>query len=256
MPGTFHAENADHSLLAKFMKSVGKTNESRETHDYLNMLIQKPWGIEYRVYVDDFFDVWHLIIKPLQSTSMHCHPRKATLLYCLDGTGVTTLANGENVQLHAGKTIYLRRGVFHSTSSGANGLQLIEVENPRDKFDLLRASDTYGRATQNYEPEGEWAQNLPPMVEEHNYFIRYRDINKKYFFSVSGRDVQCRSSRQGPTLLEVSVDFKQHLLGDILVRGRPCKARVPPSDLRWLKIEGAPEAAATADARPAATVST
>jgi len=33
-------------------------NEQFDDDSHLNEIIPKPWGYEYRAYVDDFFDLW------------------------------------------------------------------------------------------------------------------------------------------------------------------------------------------------------
>lgn len=63
-------------------------NEHLDDDDHLNEVIPKPWGMEYRIFVDDFIDVWNLRINAGESTSMHVHPRKLTYLLCL-AEGVT-----------------------------------------------------------------------------------------------------------------------------------------------------------------------
>ncbi len=66
---------------------------------------------------------------------MQCYPRKDTMLLCLEGSGVISYLDGRSALLTSGKYVHTPKGVYHSTSSG---LHLIELENLRNKLDLLR----------------------------------------------------------------------------------------------------------------------
>jgi mannose-6-phosphate isomerase-like protein (cupin superfamily) len=121
---------------------------------YLNEVIPKPWGLEFRVYCDTFFDVWKLTLLPGKSTSTHCHPRKETALLCLGGTGRISFLNQESHLVSAGDAVFIPKGVFHNTENiGDSHLDLVEVETPRNKFDLVQLSDRYGRSGTRYEQE-------------------------------------------------------------------------------------------------------
>ena len=121
---------------------------------YLDEVSPKPWGLEFRVYCDTFFDVWKLTLLPGKSTSTHCHPRKETALLCLGGTGRISFLNQASYPVSAGDVVFIPKGVFHSTENiGDSTLDLVEVETPRNKFDLVRLSDRYGRSGTGYEQE-------------------------------------------------------------------------------------------------------
>lgn len=123
---------------------------SRHGDSDLDEVISKPWGHEYRIYRDPFFDIWLLTIDPGHATSEHCHPRKSTSLICLSGTGCLQLLTGIYL-LSAGQMVAIGRGVFHSTKNiGEQPLEIIEIEVPRNKFDLVRAEDPYGRKASPY----------------------------------------------------------------------------------------------------------
>lgn len=148
------AGTKDRAMLNDLLlKGISIGNEASET--YLNGLVEKPWGQEYRPYVDDFLDIWHLLILPGQSTSLHAHPRKVTYLICLAGSGWSESTRGR-IPVTPGTILRIGRGAFHATSSkeGSEPLMLLEVETPRNKFDLIRMADSYDRAGKTYEPEG------------------------------------------------------------------------------------------------------
>ncbi len=140
------------------------SNESFAEDLFLDELIAKPWGREYRIYADSFYDVWKLEMGPGRATSLHYHPRKDTVLMCLGGHGRIQLADTE-IDVRAGSHIFIGRGVFHATTNiGEDELELIEVEHPRNKFDLVRVQDSYGRASQPYESTGAASKTLPALV--------------------------------------------------------------------------------------------
>ncbi len=122
-------------------------------HEYLDEVIPKPWGYEFRVYADDLYDVWKLCLFPGEGTSVHCHPRKETALLCLAGSGRMRLLDSEH-EVVTGSVVLIGKGVFHSTTNtGADDLHLVEVEVPRNKFDLVRLHDRYGRQGTQYETD-------------------------------------------------------------------------------------------------------
>ncbi len=114
-------------------------------------IVKKPWGYEYLAYENEDVGLWFLYIAPGQSTSMHCHPKKTTGLVLLDGEAeVSFLADKR--QLKPMDKVMIRRGLFHSTKSiNQQGAFVFEIETPKDKHDLVRLNDQYGRASKPYE---------------------------------------------------------------------------------------------------------
>lgn len=131
----------------------GNEDFARDTH--LNELIPKPWGYEYRIFADHLSDFWQLCLKPAQQTSLHAHPRKDTYLLCLTGQGVMD-SLARSFPVTPGTVIHIGKGAFHRTrNTAAQDLHLIEVELPRNKFDLVRLADAYNRAGTTYETGSE-----------------------------------------------------------------------------------------------------
>jgi mannose-6-phosphate isomerase-like protein (cupin superfamily) len=196
-PYRIAASSADARLLNETMlqaRSWPRHEEITSDHgSQLDEVIAKPWGYEYRVYCDPFFDVWRLTISPGCSTSEHCHPRKSTALICLAGNGRLRLLSGA-YRLEPADLVHIGRGVFHMTENiGPQPLELIEVEVPRNKFDLVRASDSYGRHATPYADPPSHELTLPPMVStplvDH---ARYRvscATGRSHFEIVSGDEV-------------------------------------------------------------------
>lgn len=164
---------------------------------YLNEVISKPWGLEFRVFADNLYDVWKLTLLPGKSTSMHCHPRKVTALICLDGIGKITFAN-DSYTIATGDVVYIPKGVFHATENvGDSSLELVEVESPRNKFDLVRIADRYGRSGKQYEQET--LQYHVPDIQTLNYVsgakLRTTCHQNRFRFGVKGAlDLVCRET--------------------------------------------------------------
>ena len=114
-------------------------------------IVKKPWGYEYLVYENDDVGLWFLYISKDQSTSTHCHPKKTTGLVVLDGEAeLSFLSDKRNIKPL--DKVMIRRGLFHSTKSiSENGTFLFEIETPKDKNDLVRLKDNYGRESKPYE---------------------------------------------------------------------------------------------------------
>jgi mannose-6-phosphate isomerase-like protein (cupin superfamily) len=131
-------------------------------HRYLDNLIRKPWGREYRVYDDALIDVWMLELRAGSCTSMHCHPRKDTFLLCVSGHGETVTGSARRIALSPGTVLHIEQGATHR-SQALTAMTLIEIETPRDKFDLVRLEDDHGRRRTDYEDAEHTARLDPPL---------------------------------------------------------------------------------------------
>lgn len=200
--------------INKILLSTSNNGESFDKDLHLNGLIEKPWGYEYRIYCDSIFDVWRLHILKNQSTSMHCHIQKDTVLVCLHGDGETKFLDGTHQTLKSGDSVYIAKGVFHQTTAGKSGIELIEVENPRNKFDLLRLTDNYGRQNMSYERKSVQHDLLPPLQQiAPGKLIRPHDLHKMVKFSVITLDKYFLDNEED--LIFISLDVKNHLMGKI-----------------------------------------
>lgn len=147
------AGRADIAELNRLLRrGLRAGNERFDAEAHLRNVVPKPWGYEYRAYADDFFDFWALHVDAPHGTSMHVHPRKLTYLICLAGTGVTWGLGGTEHAIRSGTMVRIARGAFHATrNTGDEPLELIEVEVPRNKYDLVRLQDDYNRTGTGYE---------------------------------------------------------------------------------------------------------
>lgn len=128
---------------------------------YGSTIVKKPWGYEYLAYENDEVGLWCLFIARDQQTSMHCHPNKSTGLILLDGEVNVSFFN-DVFNLRSGNKLMIRKGLFHSTKSvSESGAFVFEIEAPKQKHDLVRLEDKYGRKAKPYEdstfemPKGE-----------------------------------------------------------------------------------------------------
>lgn len=118
---------------------------------YDKTIVRKPWGYEYLAYENDEVGLWCLYIAKDQQTSMHCHPQKTTGLILLDGEVEVSFFN-DKFSLTPGSKLMIRRGLFHSSKSLADeGSIVFEIESPKQKHDLVRLEDKYGRKAKPYE---------------------------------------------------------------------------------------------------------
>jgi len=140
----------DHASLNRLLANQ-QIVEKSQPRDYRNKVVVKPWGYEFLIFENKFVAVWFLHIRKGHSTSMHCHPTKKTSLIVLSGDALCNTFNHRNY-LNSMDAVIIESGVFHSTQSiSTEGINLIEVESPPNKIDLVRLNDGYGREEQGYE---------------------------------------------------------------------------------------------------------
>jgi protease I len=136
----------------EFMRETLRLMHERERFvDYNDVVVTKPWGHEFLVTQNNQVGLWYLFLKQGELTSLHSHPKKKTGLIVLSGKAEVSFINGKHL-LVAGDKIVIRNGVFHSTRNvGDAPLELLEVETPNDKLDIVRLEDVYGRSGAPYE---------------------------------------------------------------------------------------------------------
>lgn len=149
-----------------------------KNENYDTNIVKKPWGFEYLVYESEKVALWALFIASNQSTSMHCHSKKTTGLIVLDGICEVSFLSEKKI-LNSLNKIMIRKGLFHSTKSiSENGSIVLEIETPKDKFDLVRLKDNYGREGKPYEDSSHF-------IEKQNSCLWIEDTDKTYNFANS-----------------------------------------------------------------------
>jgi len=147
---------------------------------YNNVCVKKPWGFEYLAYENEDVGLWILHINKDQSTSMHCHPLKNTGLVLLDGNAQISFLNDSHTVNKYDKMM-IRKGLFHKTKAITDCV-LLEIESPKDKEDLVRLEDNYGRESKEYENE-----NFHTSRNENNLWL---EVGKKYNFYQNNIEVK------------------------------------------------------------------
>jgi|TARA_Y100000031_G_scaffold43741_1_gene50186 mannose-6-phosphate isomerase-like protein (cupin superfamily) len=166
-------------ISLKRLRCFRDISENNQPDDYKNKVVLKPWGHEYLIFENEHAAAWFLHIKYGHSTSMHCHPQKKTSLILLSGNAICNTFEQRNY-LESIDSIILEKAVFHSTKAlSPDGIDVIEIETPPDKTDLVRLNDEYGRASYGYEG----------MSEMHT-----EDLDKfKYFYFETSDMCNCKA---------------------------------------------------------------
>ena len=182
-----HVTSIDVDLLEKHDTSP---SEQIVAANYINKVVRKPWGYEYTIFEDVDFSVWFLCINKKSSTSLHCHPKKNTILVVLEGAiEIENLNN--NINVCNGDSVIIEKGVFHKSINKSNSATyLLEIERPNLKGDLVRASDNYGREGEGYETEENFSAagdilNLAEITELKGYSRHSLPNADIYFYETS-----------------------------------------------------------------------
>jgi mannose-6-phosphate isomerase-like protein (cupin superfamily) len=167
--------------------------------DLKQCIVPKPWGYEYLIFENDNIGIWWLHINSDEQTSLHCHPDKKTGLILLNGEAHLSFLNGSTKLLPLSKTM-IWEGVFHSTKSMCqNGVDMLEVETPKDKLNLVRMEDEYGRSGTEYESSNNWIGRndtsiwIPDLIGEKHisgeYIFEIIQINEQYLQLLDNCDI-------------------------------------------------------------------
>ncbi|MEV5546011.1 cupin domain-containing protein [Streptomyces sp. NPDC052309] len=238
-PVPISATSADVAELNKLVRRGARAlNEQFDEDTHLNKVIPKPWGYEYRAYVDEFFDFWALHIDAAHGTSMHVHPRKLTYLICLGGQGVTS-GLAKEVPVREGTILRITPGAFHGTRNAGNEpLELIEVEVPRNKFDLMRLKDDYDRVGTAYEATSleEPEHSMQKVTAFPNTHMRRRTPNGKFRFDLrTGMDIFYR--RRSEDIFYIPLCVSGVVYSDVeILTGHEGDKRRPQTDKQYLCI--------------------
>lgn len=159
-------------------------SEKAQPKDYRNKVVLKPWGYEYLVLENQHVAVWFLHIKNGHSTSMHCHPAKKTCLILLSGGALCNTFEHRNY-LNSVGAVVIDKAVFHSTKAlSEGGIDVIEIETPPNKTDLVRLNDAYGREFSGYEG---FTEMQTEHLEKFNHFSLEEPGQQEFFAHHSDR---------------------------------------------------------------------
>ena len=137
--------------IAALASRVGDLTGPAVEENYDDTVVLKPWGYEYLLFRTPSVAAWVLFIQNQHATSMHCHRRKTTTLAVLDGMVRCFTLEASHLR-RRGEAVHIAAGAFHQTTAvSTHGAFVLEVESPRDKADLVRLTDAYGRRNAGYE---------------------------------------------------------------------------------------------------------
>lgn len=133
------------------------TTVKGEKIDHRGIMYHKPWGKECLVCQTKDTAVWLLNIKADQSTSLHCHFKKDTVLIGVDGCAKIGLGiTGSRMDLHPLQSIVVPARKFHSVGAFGSDVWVLEIEvfgeeRFSNKNDLFRLDDAFNRPRTGYE---------------------------------------------------------------------------------------------------------
>lgn len=142
----------------------------KEKINFSKKVVLKPWGKEFLVYENKDVALWYLSISKNEMTSFHCHPLKKTGFLLLEGQIEIDLGFNEKKKLSAPDKLMIRPGLFHKTKAINGDAKIIEIENPVDKGDLVRFSDSYGRKKKPYEGKNKMINTSTTEEDLQKYF--------------------------------------------------------------------------------------
>jgi oxalate decarboxylase/phosphoglucose isomerase-like protein (cupin superfamily) len=98
----------------------------------------------------------HVVLLPGQGHERHNHPDADEILYVLAGTGDQMVDDDRTFAVHAGHTVWIPKGAFHSTlNTGWEPLVLLAIYAPGGAEEVLKTLPDYREI-----PAGE----APPVV--------------------------------------------------------------------------------------------
>lgn len=152
------------------------------SENYHGVMVKKPWGREYLLYENNHVAIWHLLINEGHETSLHCHPNKKTGLINIKGKAELSFLNNR-IPLEFFDKAMIRQGVFHSTKAIGDVVELLEIETPVNKGDIVRIKDKYGRAGKPYEGQNFYFPYKCPKDLNYKEYLGDVSISKVSFVS-------------------------------------------------------------------------
>lgn len=187
--------------------------------------VRKPWGYEYPILETNDLGLWALFIAGGQSTSLHCHPKKKTGLAVITGNVKVSFLN-DSMEIGPAGRLMIRPGLFHSsTATDETGAILLEIETPRDKEDLVRLEDQYGRKGLPYENE----EHVFLLPDETKVFRKFQDLRTKSVL-INGVEVRLKTYSKLDQLDSVSSKASAIVVGGFLV-ANPDQQVLSPGDI-------------------------
>ena len=112
-------------------------------------LIDKPWGWERLLDVNEYYVVKHIFIRQDQRLSLQYHEKKRETMFLVSGTAELTRRGPDGVDrtisMETGETYVVETGTVHRLrGTSADGALVLEMSTP-ELDDVVRLEDDYGR---------------------------------------------------------------------------------------------------------------
>ena len=175
--------------------------------DFKNYIVLKPWGYEYLIFENEKIGIWWLHLNTHEATSLHCHPDKKTGLILLKGRAKVSFLS-DTLDMEPFSKIMIREGFFHSTqATSEDGIDVIEIEVPKNKENLVRMADAYGRKGKKYESIDEctlktngelWINDIigeEKIYSGYGFYVEY--LTKELLDTLLDEDIIIMLSQEG-----------------------------------------------------------
>jgi len=102
------------------------------------------WGVTTDLEPSASLTTGEVVINPTKGHDRHNHPESDEVLYIIEGEGVQTVGDAPEFRVAAGDTVYIPKGVMHSTfNTGWRQLRILAVYNPAGSERALRELPDY-----------------------------------------------------------------------------------------------------------------
>jgi mannose-6-phosphate isomerase-like protein (cupin superfamily) len=111
----------------------------------INLPIEKPWGAETLLEVNDSYAVKRLTMNKGKRCSLQVHEKKRETIFVLSGTLQVKIGDEDRcVLLQKGSFVTIAANVPHRMSAPMGKVEYLECSTP-ELDDVVRLSDDFGR---------------------------------------------------------------------------------------------------------------
>ena len=154
-----------------------KKKTTKKYTDYSKFIINKPWGNEFLIYQNKNISLWLLNLIGKSSTSLHSHKHKDTILIPINRKVRINLIE-KLFYAKKKEIVLLPKKKFHqSYNFNKEILNLLEIETPNIKDDIIRHHDYYGRTENNFSFE-----NKKNKIKKNKNLVNFKYKKKRNYF--------------------------------------------------------------------------
>ena len=189
-------------------------NKNREK-SYKGVIVKKPWGFEFAcVERPNEFNIWCLYMNKDESTSLHCHQNKETILCVVSGKVKISTVHKKDTEedteeeftLNQFDFIRIGAKAFHQITCLEENTILLEIEMGK-KEDLVRYKDKYNRQNTKYEGKDKFINS-----EGKEYYFNFGDSTGVHIFKNENVTLSINRDKKGLEFYPgVYIDLKQNL---------------------------------------------